>query len=238
MARPWKEIQRRDDWRKYDVDRDRFMAENILRDLRVHGEDSRHALFIVGYLHAMVNVSHAVGEPVKSAGWHLRAKLGETNVFAVFPHSPVMSNAGQVKGRVALGLFETAFAALGNKPMAFPLDRGPFGEQVFDASLDLVTTDDFRHGFHAYLYLGPLEDEVFSPLIPGFYTDEFAQELDRRSRIMFGKGLVEGHGMKNANADGFIEWMSQSWGQPRNEWSASRLGPLSTWQSGSDGEKR
>ena len=31
MARPWKEIKQREDWRKYDVDSDQFMAENIVR---------------------------------------------------------------------------------------------------------------------------------------------------------------------------------------------------------------
>ena len=238
MQRPWKEIKVRNDWRKYDVDRNQLMAKNIVRDLGQHKSDARHALFIVGYMHAMVNVSRPGGDPIKSAGWHLREELGAPNVFAIFPHSPVMANMGGVNGRLALGLFETAFAALSNKPMAFPLDHGPFGEQVFDASLDELTTDPYGRAFHAYLYLGPLEDEVFSPLIPDFYTDEFVQELERRSRVMFGKGLVEVHGIKTADAKGFIEWMSQSWGQPRREWSARSLGPLNAWQLGSGWERQ
>jgi hypothetical protein len=149
-----------------------------------------------------------------------------------------MANMGGVNGRLALGLFETAFAAWTNKSMAFPLDHGPFGEQVFDASLDELTTDPYRNGYHAYLYLGPLEDELFSPLIPGFYTDEFMKELERRSRVMFGKGLVEAHGIKKANPEGVIEWMSQNWGQPRGEWAVRSLGPLNAWHHGSDWEKK
>jgi hypothetical protein len=156
----------------------------------------------------------------------------------VFPHSPVMSNMGEIRGRLALGLFETAFAAVTNRPMAFPLDHGPFGRQVFDASLDQLTTDPFGQGFDAYLYLGPLENEIFSPLIPGFYTDEFVQELDRRHRLMFGKGLVEAYHFKQLDATNFIRWMSQDWGQPRAEWSASALGPLNAWQLGSDWETK
>ena len=238
MPRPWKEIKSRGDWRKYEGDRDQLMAENLVRDLREHGADARHALFLVGYLHAMVNLSRPGGEAIKSAGWHLREKLGENNVWAVFPHSPVMANEGGINGRLALGLFETAFAALNNKPMAFPLDHGPFGEQIFDASLDELSVDSYRHGFQAYLYLGPLEGEEFSPLISGFYTDEFVQELERRSRVMFGKGLAEAHGIERADAQGFIQWMSQSWGQPRREWSAHSLGPLNAWKLGSDWEKK
>lgn len=70
---------------------------------------------------------------MKSAGWHLRERLGETNVFSIFPHSPVMANRGGVNRRFGLGLFETAFAALTNRAMAFPLRHGPFGKQMFDA---------------------------------------------------------------------------------------------------------
>jgi hypothetical protein len=236
-ARPWKEIQKRDDWRKYDVDRDQFMADNVTRDLREHAADPRHALFIVGCAHAMIHLSRPGGEPVKSAGWYLHEQLGNRDVFAVFPHKPVMSNIGEVNGRIALGLFETAFGALSNRPMVFPLDHGPFGEQVFDASLDCLTMDPFRNGYHAYLYLGPLEDETFSPLIPGFYTDKFVQELDRRSQVMSGKGLTEAQGVRKADAESFIQWMSTSWGQPRSEWSARRLGPLDAWHHGSDWKK-
>ena len=171
---------------------------------------------------------------MKSAGWHLREKLGEAEVFAVFPHGPVMTNNGQVSGRIALGLFETAFAALGNKPMAFPLDRGPFGEQIFDADPERLTADPYGKGYQAYLYLGTLEDEVFSPLIPGFYTDEFVQELDRRARLD-GKGLLEAGIVNQLDGTSFAAWMGRSWGQPR-DWSIARLGPLEAWQYGSHWE--
>jgi hypothetical protein len=234
MARPWKEIKTREDWQKYDVDRDEFMAANIVRDLRQHAGPTRHALFIVGFMHAIKNLSHAGGEPMKSAGWHLREALGETNVFAVFPHCPVIANMGGVRGRLASGLFETAFAAMTNRPMAFPLGHGPFGRLPFDASLDFITTNSYGSGFDAYLYLGPLEDEIFSPLIAGFYTEEFVQELDRRHRIENGAGLVEAYHLARLNAESFIGWMSASWGQPRREWSAFQLGPLDAWQQGAN----
>jgi hypothetical protein len=232
MARPWREIQRREDWGKYDVDRDQFMAESIVRDLQQHAADKRHALFIVGYAHAMMNLTQPGGAPMKSAGWHLRERLGEANVFAVFPHGPVITDRGQVSGRLALGLFDTAFAALGNKPMAFPLDRGPFGQMIFDADPDRLTSDPYGKGYHAYLYLGPVEGEILSPLIPGFYTDEFVRELDRRSRVMWGRGLVESGTVRRLDGASYTAWRSQYWGQPRG-WSAEMLGPLEAWHYGS-----
>ena len=191
MARPWKEMLRRGDWRKYEVDRDLCMAENILRDLSDHAADKRNVLFIAGYRHANLNLTQPGGSPMKSAAWHLREKLGESNVFAIFPHGPVMNNSGEVSGRLALGLFETAFAALGNKPMAFPLDHGPFGQMIFDSDPNVVTADSYAKGFQGFLYLGPLENEIFSPLIPGFYSDEFVKEIDRRMWMMEGRGLMQ-----------------------------------------------
>jgi hypothetical protein len=236
MARPWKEIKRREDWRKYDVDRNQLMAENIVRDLEKHAADKRHALFIVGFGHAMVNLTRPDGEPMKSAGWHLREKLGEENVFAVIPHGPVETNLGQVTGRRALGLFETAFAAVGNKPMAFPLDRGPFGTQVFDADPDILTSDPYGKGFHAYLYFGPLEDEVFSPVIPGYFSDEFVREVDRRWRITYGKGLVEAGLVKQLDGASVVASEGFHYGQPIPNWSAAHLGPLNAWHYGSHWE--
>ncbi|MBI5386404.1 MAG: hypothetical protein HZA90_17170 [Verrucomicrobia bacterium] len=239
MARPWKQIQEKADWREYEVDRDELMARNIASDLREHEADRRHALFIVGYGHAMVNLALANGQPVKSAGWFLCEKLGETNVFSVFPHSPVSADLGGVtSGRIALGLFETVFAALTNRPMAFPLDHGPFGEQVFDPSLDKRTTDSFRSGYHAYLYLGRLEDEVFSPPIPGFYTDAYAKEVDRRNRLMFGKGVVDAYALGALSGENLAREVARSWGQPRRKWTAEKLGPLHAWKLGGDWEQK
>ncbi len=238
MARPWKAIHKREDWRKYDVDRDELMAKNVIRDQHAHADDPRHALFIVGWMHALKNMTYPDGRPIRAAGWHLQQKLGAANVFAVFPHCPVMSNRGEVKGRLALGLFETAFATLTNRPIAFPLDHGPFGEQLFDASLDFVTADPFRAGFDAYLYLGPLETEIMSPLIAGFYTDEYAREMDRRFHLMNGRGLADITGTEKVDAQAYAKLRARWWGQPRSEWSAQSLGPLNAWEFGSDWKRK
>jgi hypothetical protein len=137
---------------------------------------------------------------------------------------------GGVKGYICGGLFDSAFEALERRSVAFPLTSGPFGEQPFDAFSDRPALGSYRDGYSAYLYLGPLGDEVFSPLIDGFYTDEFVKELDRRYQLMFGKGLVEGCHLAGLDAGSFIKWMSTSWGQPRESW--KRLGSMKAWQYG------
>jgi hypothetical protein len=233
MPRPWAEIKERGDWAKYNTDRDELMAENVLKDQRAHAADARHALFIVGVGHAMLNLKYADGvTPMCSAGWYLREALGADAVYAILPHTPMMTNVGRVDGRLILGLFDSAFEAMGKQPTAFALTRGPFGEQAFDALPDRAAVGTYRDGYSAYLYLGPLEDEVFSPLIPGFYTDAFVRELDRRHRLMWGKSLVEAYGLPRLDGESFVAWMSHSWGQPRRSW--KHLGPVDAWRYGSD----
>jgi len=235
MQRPWYRINDRDDWQKYDVDRDRYMADMILADLRKHPEEKRHALFIVGVGHAMLNLRYFEGTPATSAGYHLADRLGRDKVFAFFQHTCRMSNMGRVDGRLCRGLFESAFAELGNKPMAFPLNEGPFGQEPFDALLERPLSGKYRDGYDAYLYLGPLEDEIFSPLIPGFYTDQFLQEVQRRHRLMHGRGWDQIYG-RPLTVRSFTEWMKEDWGQKRRKWQPENLGPVDTWTGDADRE--
>jgi hypothetical protein len=219
---------------KDDEFRDRKMADAILQDLRSHRDDHRHGLFIVGLMHAILDGSVWDGSPRATSGWFLRRKLGTQAVCAIHQHRPVRFGDSERLERPALGLFDSAFSALHNQPIAFPLDHGPFGQVPLDDCLDgrLYTTNRYQDAFSAYLYLGPLEDEIFSPLIPGFYTDEFVRELDRRHRLLFGKGLVEGWGLARLDGASFTACMSQDWGKPRAAWSATRLGPLTKWHQG------
>jgi hypothetical protein len=168
---------------------------------------------------------------VQTAGWHLRQAFGD-EVFSIIQHGPVMTNMGQVSGRRCLGLFYSAFAARGNAPVAFPLADTPCGAQQFDADPEMVTASQstYQDAFDGYLYLGPLEDESFSSLIPGFYTDEFAVELDRRYRLMHGKGLVDGLRLPAADGKSVAAWMANSWGKPRT-WRTT-LGPIDAWKDG------
>jgi hypothetical protein len=234
MKRPWKEINKKEDWRRYNVDRNQFMADNIIRDLHQHPDEKRNTFFIIGVGHAGLNLKYFEGSPVRTTGWYLCQNLGVDNVYAVFQHQCRMTNIGRVDGRLCLGLFDTAFAAINNKPVAFPLDNGPFGSEVLDAFPDsppMLST--YKDGFNAYLYLGPLETEFFSPLIANFYTDDFAKELDRRYRIMFKRSWAENYRQGKVDAETFINWMcgtGGSWGKPR-KW-RGKLGVLDAWKFG------
>lgn len=240
MERPWGKIQKRSDWKQYNVNRDQYMADNIVQDIQKHPNEKRNGLFIVGVGHTALNfdISFFGDYPLETAGRHLQQKLEPGNVYAIMQHRCMMTNMGRVDGRLCLGLFDSAFAALGNKTMAFTLESGPFGEQMYDGQPDKQVWSRFRDGFNAYLYLGPLETEIFSPLIDGFYTDEFVKELERRHHLMYEKGWAEAYGRKESNAASFVGWMSGSggsWGNPR-KW-RDKLGPIDAWKYGDGWEE-
>jgi beta-lactamase regulating signal transducer with metallopeptidase domain len=228
MQRPWEKIQERKDWQQYAVDRDLFMAQNILKDRQSY-KDKRNGFFIVGMAHAMEGLYFADQKtPRKSAGWHLKQALGE-QLFTVFQHAPVETNKGRVSGRLALGLIDTAFAQLSDRPVAFMLQKGPFGKLPFDGMPDFNVYGSFRDGYDACLYLIPLEDEIHSPLIDGFYSDDFMPEIDRRYRLMFGKTLFSDIDMPTPER---VIKRQAYCGQLR-KW-ARILGPENAWHYGDD----
>lgn len=231
--RPWDKIQTREDRRAYDVDRDSLMAKNVLDDLGTR-RDKRNALFIVGMGHAMEALCFAEGTPRPSAGWHLKQVLGD-QLFTVIQHTPIITDRGVTSGRLALGLIDSAFAALDDRPVAFTLEDGPFGKLPFDGMPESNVYGTLDDGYDAYLYLIPLEDEILSPLIDGFYSDDFMPEIDRRWRLMHdGKPLFSDIDMPTTER--VILMRADYWGQSRS-W-IQHLGPEDAWHYGDSWRKR
>jgi beta-lactamase regulating signal transducer with metallopeptidase domain len=226
MERPWEKIQERKDLQQYRVDRDLFMAENILKDRQTRQGKQRHGFFIAGMMHTMAGFYYADQATRRgSAGWNLKQVLGN-QLFSVFQHVPVSTNKGRVSGRLALGLIDAAFARLGDRPIAFILQKGPFGKLPFDGMPDADVYGNFCDGYDAYLYLVPLENELRSPPIEGFYSKEFTSEIDRRNQLMYGKPLHE----SIATSEGMTASRASFCGQPRS-WTRS-LGPENAWHHG------
>jgi hypothetical protein len=133
-----------------------------------------------------------------------------------------------------LGLIDTAFAKLDDRPIAFTLEEGPFGKLPFDGMPDADVYGTFGDGYDAYLYLIALEDEVLSPLIEGFYSEEFMPEIDRRCRLMNdGKPLFSDIDLPTPAR--VIAMRAAYWGQPRS-W-IPELGTENAWHYGDDWRK-
>jgi hypothetical protein len=226
----WREIRTKEDAPRLTQDRDPLMAQAILEDL-AGPAGARNAVFLVGYLHLPGKLAPKLdpASPIQNAGTLLRERLG-AGLFTVLQHGPVLTNrGGEVHGRVRGGLFDEAFARLGNRPVAFPLAGSPFGLEPFDSSWDLRNCQGTYGGaFDAYLYLGPLEGETFSPIIPGFYTEAYAREVERRCRLVYAEGIKDVEDLKGSDAAALTEGALRLWGRPRT-WAAG-LGPMEAWR--------
>ncbi|HVT87453.1 MAG TPA: hypothetical protein VHD56_01260 [Tepidisphaeraceae bacterium] len=225
---PWKVIRQPSDLRAYDINHDEFIAHAVLRDLLARINDARHSLLVLDFDNAPRNLRWRTDDsPVKTAGWHLSEVLGQ-QFFIFLQHAPQISTRGTVSGRACRGLFDTAFASNQNNPVAFALAHSPFGTEPFDASADLDCSGSYRDGFDGYLFAERLENEYMPPSITDFYTEEFVKEIDRRHQIIHGKGIGEEIGVEDLDATSFLQWLNQTWGQPR-AWKA-HLGPIDAWR--------
>lgn len=226
----WREVQTKADTKKLDQARDPLMAENILADL-AQNKDSRNAVFLVGYLHLPAQLSLRLDPATKhqNAGTLLRHEL-KSQFFAAIQHGPVLANAGgAVYGRIRQGLFDEAFARHGSQPVAFLLPGSPFGKEPFDCSWDLRGyAGTYGGAFDAYVFLGPLDQERFAPQVPGFYTEAYAKEVDRRCQLRFGAGVKEVEDLTWNDAAALTAGAARLWGQPRH-W-IPKLGPVDAWR--------
>jgi len=232
IQRPWRHIRHRDDWKTYQqCSRDYAMARTITEDIKNNfPHDLRHGLFIVGVGHAVLDLKYPNGRNVASTARYLCDEIGAKQVYSICAHMPRQTNGGRVHGRIFNGLVDEAMPHLARKATAFSLDNDVFGEFEFDAFGDVPLVGSFGDAFDALLYLGPLEDERFSGLIPGFYTPDFLVEVNRRHRLMFDRDLKEACKLAKLSAPCFETWMQVVWGQPRKQWSATALGPVGRWR--------
>ena len=225
----WSGVKTKDDLVKLKSDRDALMAERIQADLKTL-PDKRHALFQVGYLHLPSNLKEkGGGASYPSAGQRLRAVLG-SQFFTVIQHSPIMGNrGGQLDGRVRRGLFDEAFAKVGNKPVAFVLAGSPFGKEPFDMAMDLRGFEGSYEGvFDGYIFLGPLDQDRYSQVAPGFYTDAYALEVERRCQLQFGSGVKAAEDLSGSDGKALEAGMARWMGKPA-VW-VDKLGPVDAWR--------
>ena len=225
----WSEVKTKQDLGKLESDRDALMADAILADLKTKS-DPRHALFQVGCLHLPSGLIHPTTHvPYPSAGQRLRSALG-ARLFTVIQHAPVMGNrGGQLDGRVRRGLFDEAFAKNGNKPVAFALAGTPFGGEPFDMAMDLRGFQGtYGTVFDGYVFLGPLEQDRYSEVAPGFYTTAYAEEVDRRCRLSSGVGVKEAEDLQGSDAAAIEAGMARWMGKPA-AW-VGHIGPIDAWR--------
>ncbi len=89
--------------------------------------------------------------------------------------------------RMANGLWDTAFEAVGNAPIAVPLEGNVFGREAYVGNhMHRAAADQTMYdAYDAIIFLAPLEALHNSARTDAIYTPAFKAELARRYRILY-----------------------------------------------------
>lgn len=188
---PYSKITKREEAKELD-DRNSHMANVVVNTMK-QSTERRNGLFVVGCAHAyksnqagFASAAHAQ-KPQLTAGAQIANALGSENVFTVFQHVLPGDNHGENKKPIRGGIFDTAFAMNGNKPIGFKLEGSPFGAEPFDGIYEIkykTATGSYQDNFDGYLFLAPLADEPKATPLTEVFTDEFVNEMKRRASMM------------------------------------------------------
>jgi hypothetical protein len=89
--------------------------------------------------------------------------------------------------RMGNGLWDSAFEAMGNHPLAFPLQGNVFGAHryVGNHMLNAAPGQTMADANDAIIFLAPIEELHNTARVDWIYTPEFKRELARRYRLLY-----------------------------------------------------
>jgi hypothetical protein len=144
--------------------------------------------------------------------------------------------------RMARGLWDSAFRAAGDRPVAFQIEGNVFGEEPYigNNQLDALPNQKMQDAFDAVIFLAPIEKLRQSAEAICIYTPAFMQELKRRYGLMYSEAQLEELFKKTRtkNLDGFFVFMRMtlmartlmpSTVQPLLQ--AQGIGPIDEWKT-------
>lgn len=187
ISRPWSCFKTNEElvnFFKTVPDRNQQMADIIEKAIKSQ-TDNRSGLFIVGFGHAFKSKITIGENSYAAAGSLLKERFSDQDIFITCPHSAIISNNGEIKGMTGNGIFDYSFAKNSNKPVAFDLEGSPFGKVHFDLMVEIPSENinNFENYFDGYIFFMPLMDEDSYYVLPELFTENFLQELRRRTYI-------------------------------------------------------
>jgi hypothetical protein len=251
----WPEIQTRHDlvqFRKSTASRDHHMYMAILNEL-AEFRGKRKGIFLTNTRHAYKGIRRKDGQFFWNAAtffhqWHpgkaysIRIHNVAQQAVRTFPAAPSGRHMHQPTHaikcvRMARGLWDSAFRAAGDRPVAFPLQRNVFGEEEFIGpdQLDAMPNQTLHDAYDAVVFLAPLEKLRQSGTVDFIYTPAFMTELRRRMGIMYTEAQLAPVLKKTQvkDLDGlFVLLRKQVAAQPpRPLAQVQEVGPIDEWKS-------
>jgi len=202
----WSEIRTPDDvriFRKSLSGNDYTMYRRIVDELE-NFRGTRKGIFLTNTRHAYKGIRDRDGRYFWNAGTFLHQWHPE-KTYSIRFHNMTLSIEGENSGsnqpettagmekyryswiRMARGIWDSAFEAYGNRPVAFPLQGNPFGAEAYVGNHmhKAAPGQTMLDAYDALIFLAPLEALHNTAKVDCLYTPEFKQELARRYGLLY-----------------------------------------------------
>ena len=136
--------------------------------------------------------------------------------------------------RMEKGLWDSAFAANGNKPVALDLANTPFGDADYIGNhmLNVAPNQTIYDAYDAIIFLAPVEQLRQTAISDAIFTDDFKLELERRFPILYTEtqlaSLLENSGAKTIREAIDRNFVAEpEMRQPLTQ----QIGPIDEWKN-------
>lgn len=91
------------------------------------------------------------------------------------------------------GIWDAAFKATGNKPVAISLKDNVFGKENYIGNhmRNVAPGQTMYDAYNALIFLAPLESLRRTVLVDYIYTDEYKKELERRGKLVYSEEEIK-----------------------------------------------
>lgn len=136
--------------------------------------------------------------------------------------------------RMENGLWDSAFKEFGNTPVALDMKDTPFGRAHYIGNhmLNVAPGQTMYDAYDALIFLAPVEKLHRTAITDIIYTEEFKREVERRMKLLYTKGQIDGM-LKDAGSKSVKEFIDSEFiSKPEIlEPLAKQIGPIDAWRS-------
>jgi len=239
----WSEIKTKRDlelFQKTLSSRDFSMYKMIAVELN-YFEDGTKGIFLTNTRHAYKGIKNSKNKFYWNTGtffhqWH----PGKT--YSIHFHSVYLFIEKNEKpaikfDRIADGIWDSAFEALGNNPIAISLKKNVFGneEYIGNHMLNVAPNQTMYDAYDALIFLGPLENMRKTAMVDFIYTDKYKIELQRRGRILYSDKEIK-QMMKKHGVDSLTELIDKAYAAEPEILlpQAQSIQPIDAWKTKDD----
>jgi len=139
--------------------------------------------------------------------------------------------------RIGNGIWDSAFRATGDEPMAFTLKDNVFGQEDYIGNhmLNVYPNQTMYDAYDALIFLTPLEKQHKTAKVDFIYTKAFKEEIERRYRILFTEEQIKKE-FEKYNVEILIKLIDKKFiYEPQKILpQVNDLGPIDAWKNNSN----